>query len=234
MNYKKPIYLIFFTAAFISLLLPLFTEKIYLLYVQPLSVIAIFIIYIKEKTTPTSMTFVLALIFSFLGGIILILGFREYLPEVSILFSLFYIMYLRLMHLKNVKKKTTARMFFILILIALPVLYIYHSVISLIYEELGVGFNYFMVLVFLMLSYIITALYFYLKDKNQSNLWMLIAAFNLCFMNIMIMINQLYIYDAMFTVIVLLCSHLMYFFSLKFMLCNENEDNADLLKSMLQ
>lgn len=234
MNYKKPIYLIFFTIAFISLLLPLLIEKVYLLYVQPLSVLAIFIIYIKEKTTSISITYVLALMFSFSGGIILILGFREYVPEVSILFSLFYIMYLRLMYIKNVKKKTTVKMFFILIIISLPVLYIYDRVISLVYNEIRDDFNYFMVLVFFMLSYIITALYYYLKDKNQSNLWMLIAALNLGFMNIIIMINQLYIYDVMFTVIILFCSHLMYFFSLKFMLYDENENNADLLKSMLQ
>lgn len=179
-----------------------------------------------EKKTPINITYLLALIFSLFGGIILILGHKKYVPEVSILFSLFYVMYLRLMYFKNEKKKTTGKMFFLLILIFLPVVYLYDVVIELIYREITDAIVYFIILIFFIFTYIIMAIYYYLRNKNQSNLWMLIAAANLGIMNIIIMINQLYIYDAMFTVIILFCSHLLYFFSLKFML--EDDENSRL------
>ena len=80
-----------------------------------------------------------------------------------------------------------------------------------------------------MMSYLITSLYYYLKDKNQSNLWMLIAAVNLGFMNIIIGLNELYVYERIFTVIVVLCSLFIQFFVLKFMLYDETEDNFSLI-----
>ncbi|MBC8756159.1 hypothetical protein H2O64_15895 [Kordia sp. YSTF-M3] len=229
MNYKKPTYITFFTLAFISLLVALLFEKMYQLYIQPLTIIAIFMIYITEKKAPISITYILALIFSLSGAILLILGYKEYIPEASILFSLFYVMYLRLMYLKNKKKKTTVKMYFILVIISLPIVYIYDRVICLIYNEIRGDFIYFTVLVFFIFAYIITAIYYYLRNKNQSNLWMLIAAVNLGIMNIIIMINQLYIYDVMFTVITLFCSYLMYYFSLKFMLEDDENNVSDLI-----
>ncbi|WP_235982897.1 hypothetical protein [Kordia aestuariivivens] len=186
-------------------------------------------IYITEKKAPISITYILALIFSLSGAILLILGYKEYIPEASILFSLFYVMYLRLMYLKNKKKKTTVKMYFILVIISLPIVYIYDRVICLIYNEIRGDFIYFTVLVFFIFAYIITAIYYYLRNKNQSNLWMLIAAVNLGIMNIIIMINQLYIYDVMFTVITLFCSYLMYYFSLKFMLEDDENNVSDLI-----
>ena len=84
-------------------------------------------------------------------------------------------------------------------------------------------------MLFFMMSYLITSLYYYLKDKNQSNLWMLIAAVNLGFMNIIIGLNELYVYERIFTVIVVLCSHFIQFFVLKFMLYDETEDNFSLI-----
>lgn len=208
----------FFVLAFISLLVAIFFEKRALLYVQPLSVVAIIIIYILEKKEPTNIGYLASLVFSIFGGILLIYDFRSYVPEVSILYSLFYLLYIRLMYAKNEKKKTTLNMYLILITIFIPIVYIYDRVICLIYKEIKEDFAYFTVLILLILSFIVISLYYYLRNKNQSNLWMLIAAFNLGVMNIIIIINELYVYDTMFTVVALFCSHLMYYFSLKFML----------------
>lgn len=218
MNYKKLAHIAFFTLAFISLLVAIFLEKKALLYVQPLSIVAILIIYFLEKKEPTNIVYVSALIFSIIGGVLLIYDFRSYVPEVSILYSLFYLLYIRLMYAKNEKKKTTMRMYFILITIFIPIVYMYDRVICLIYKEIKDDFAYFTVLILLILSFIVTSLYYYLRNKNQSNLWMLIAASNLGIMNIIIIINELYVYDTMFTVVALFCSHLMYYFSLKFIL----------------
>ena len=83
---------------------------------------------------------------------------------------------------------------------------------------------YFAIMAFLMLGYIIAALYYYLRNKNQSNSWMIIAAVNLGIMNIIITINELYLYDTMFTVIAIFCSHFALYFSFKFML--EDDENS--------
>ncbi len=175
------------------------------------------------------MLFTLALVFALSSGVYLILGFGEYVIEVSILVSLFYIVYLRLMYLKNEKMKTTVKMYIRLLIIFLPVLYIYDRVIYLVYPEIKVGFVYFAIMVFFMLSYIVAALYYYLRNKNQSNLWMLIAAVNLGIMNIIVTINELYMYERMFTVIAIFCSNLMLFFSLRFML----EDDKNILSDII-
>jgi len=130
-------------------------------------------------------------------------------------------------------KKGELKTYFYVALISLPVLYIYYNVIQTISSELTEVVIYFSFLMFFMLSYIITALYYYVRDKNQSNLWMLIAAVNLGFMNIIIGLNELYMYETIFTVIVVLCSLFIQFFVLKFMLYDENEETDDLLSSML-
>lgn len=224
MYYRKLTYLAFYAAAFISLLVAIFFEKIDLLYTYPLSFLSIVIIYLKEKKGTTSILFILALAFGLAGAILLISDFKECVTEVSICISLFYLLYLRLMYLKNIKMKTTMRTYFILLFISLPIIYVYNRVISLIYSEISNGFIYFSVMVLFMLGYIVTALYYYLRNKNQSNLWMLITAVNLGIMNIIIMINELYLYDTMFTVVAVFCSNLMLFFSLRFML--EDDKNT--------
>ncbi|WP_298514762.1 hypothetical protein [uncultured Kordia sp.] len=125
--------------------------------------------------------------------------------------------------------KTTTKMYIWLIVIFLPVLYIYDRVICLIYPEIEEDFVYFAIMAFLMLGYIMAALYYYLRNKNQSNLWMLITAVNLGIMNIIITINELYVYETMFTVIAVFCSHFVLYFSFKFMIEDEKNTLTDIV-----
>lgn len=223
MKYAKPTYLAFFIAAFISLVVALFFEKLDLLYIYPFSFITIVIIYIKEKKESINVLFPLALIVGLAGGVLIIIGLGQCVPEVSVCISLFYLLYIRLMYAKNEKQKTTMRTYIILLFILLPILYVYDRVMCLVYDEIHEDFIYFAIMVILMLVYIMFALYYYIRNKNQANLWMLIAAANLAVMNIIITINELYMYEQMFTVLAVFCSNLMLFFSLKFML--EDEKN---------
>jgi hypothetical protein len=134
------------------------------------------------------------------------------------------------MYLKNEKMKSTAQMYFRLFIIFLPILYIYDRVICLIYPEIKEDFVYFAVMAFLMLSYIMAALYYYIRNKSQSNLWMLITAVNLGIMNIIITINELYVYETLFTVIAIFCSHFVLYFSFKFMI----EDDKNTLENSIE
>ncbi len=227
MNLAKPTHIAFLVSSAIAIIVAMFLEKFCLVYAQPFTVLTIMVIYFTEKKEPTSVLYILSQIIGLIGGILLIIGMRFYLEAVSILFSLFYIIYLRLMYVRNVMKKTEVKTYVYVFLISLPVLYIYYSVINLISTEIKEAAIYFGFLMFFMMSYIFTALYYYLKDKNQSNLWMLIAAINLAFMNILIGLNELYMYETMFTVIVVFCSICIQYFVLKFML-NDKDDN-DLL-----
>ncbi|AXG70959.1 hypothetical protein KORDIASMS9_03214 [Kordia sp. SMS9] len=218
MKYTQPIYIAFFTIAFISLLVALFFEKQDLLYVYPFTFIAIAIAYVMERKKRISITFLSALFFGLCGGIFLILDFKEAIPMISICISIFYLLYLRLMYLKNERKKAHGKTYVSLLFIFIPVLYIYDRVFCLVYEEIHNGFVYFTVMAVCMLVYIMAAIYYYLRTKNQSNLWMLITAVNLGIMNIIVIINELYVYERIFTVMAIFCSNLMLFFSIKFML----------------
>ncbi|WP_298425574.1 hypothetical protein [uncultured Kordia sp.] len=228
MNLEKPTHIAFLVAGAIALLVAMFMEKFALIYAQPFTVLTILIIYFAEKKEPTSAIYILAQIIGLVGGILLILGLRNYLKAVSVLFSLFYVLYLRLMYVRNLQKKGSAKTYIYVGLISLPILYIYYNVIQTISSELTEAAIYFGFLMFFMLSYVITALYYYIEDKNQSNLWMLIAAMNLGFMNIIIGLNELYMYETIFTVIVVFCSLCIQFFVLKFML-HDKKDDTDLL-----
>lgn len=228
MNLTKPTHIAFVIASAITILVAIFLEKFYLIYVQPFTVLTILIIYFTEKKEPTSVLYILSQIIGLTGGILLILGMRDYLKAVSVLFSLFYIIYLRLMYVQNQMSKTEVRTYIYLILFSIPVLYIYYVLIKTISSELKNVVIYFSCLMFFMLSYIFTALYYYLKDKKSTNLWMLIAAMNLGFMNILIGLNELYMYETIFTVIITFCSVCIQVFVLKFML-NEDKEDVNLL-----
>ena len=229
MNLTKPTHIAFLVAAIAVMITAICFEKFSLIYVQPFTVFTILIIYFTEKKEPTSVLYLLSQAIGLAGGILLILGMRDHLKAVSVLFSLFYIFYLRMMYLRNVMKKGELKTYVYVALISLPVLYMYYNVVETISSELTEVVIYFSVLLFFMMSYLITSLYYYLKDKNQSNLWMLIAAVNLGFMNIIIGLNELYVYERIFTVIVVLCSLFIQFFVLKFMLYDETEDNFSLI-----
>jgi hypothetical protein len=228
MNLTKPTHIAFIIASAITILVAIFLEKFYLIYVQPFTVLTILIIYFTEKKEPTSVLYILSQIIGLTGGILLILGMRDYLKAVSVLFSLFYIIYLRLMYVRNEMSKTEVRTYIYLILLSVPILYIYYVLIKTISAELKNVVIYFSCLMFFMLSYIFTALYYYLKDKKSTNLWMLIAAMNLGFMNILIGLNELYMYETIFTVIITFCSVCIQVFVLKFML-NEDKEDVNLL-----
>jgi len=225
MNLTKPTHVVFILASMATILVAIFLEKFSLIYAQPFTVFTILVIYFTEKKEPASFLYLLSQVIGLVGGILLILGMRHYLEAVSILFSLFYIIYLRLMYVRNVMKKTELRTYFYVSLISIPILYIYYKVIQIISSELKDVMIYFSFLMFFMLSYIITALYYYLKNKTSANLWMLIAAINLGFMNIIIGLNELYMYETFFTVIVVFCSICIQFFILKFMLHDSSEDD---------
>jgi hypothetical protein len=229
MKYTKPTYLAFYLSTISMLVLAFFLEKADLVYVYPLPVLAIFSIYLTEKKQSLSFLYTLSLAIIIIGGILLLLGLREYVSEVSILFSFFYIFFMRLMYLKNRRQQKYRVLYFRLILIVLPILYIYDRVMCLVYEEIRDTFIYFSVLIILVLIYIILSLYYYLRNKNQANLWMLITSCNLGFMNIIITINELYVSETIFTVISLFCYSMMLYFSLKFML----EDTKNSLSNIV-
>lgn len=228
MKYTKLAYLLFFTVAFISLLVALFFEKKDLLFVYPFTFILTGFVYLKEKTTPISITFLSALLFGMCGGVLLILDFKDRIPEISTCISVFYVLYLRLMYLKNEKKKTTIKMYLTLFLFFIPVVYVYDRVFCLVYEEIQNGFIYFTAMAVFMLIYIMVSIYYYLRNKNQSNLWMLITAVNLGILNIIVIINELYVYEHIFTILAIFCSNLMLFFSLKFMLEEDKNELAEI------
>jgi hypothetical protein len=224
MNPTKPTHIAFFIASFVTMLTAMFFEKVSLIYVQPFTVLTILVIYFTEKKQKTSVLYILSQAIGLAGGILLILGMRDHLKAVSILFSLFYIIYLRLMYVRNEMTKPEVRTYLYVIIFSVPILYIYYVLIKTISAELKEVVIYFSFLMFFMLSYIITALYYYLKDKKPTNLWMLIAAMNLGFMNILIGLNELYMYETAFTVVVTFCSLVIQVFVLKFMLHDDTDD----------
>ncbi|AXG70958.1 hypothetical protein KORDIASMS9_03213 [Kordia sp. SMS9] len=224
MNFTKPTHIAFLIASVITMVVAMFFEKFYLIYAQPFTVFTILVIYFVEKKDPTSVLYILSQLIGLVGGILLILGMRDHLKAVSILFSLFYIIYLRLMYVRNEMTKPEVRTYMYVILFSIPILYIYYILIKTVSSELKDVVIYFSCLMFFMLSYIITAVYYYLKDKKPTNLWMLIAAVNLGFMNILIGLNELYMYETIFTVIVTFCSVCIQVFVLKFMLHDKNDD----------
>lgn len=226
MNFTKPTHIAFLIASAITMVVAMFFEKFYLIYVQPFTVLTILVIYFTEKKEPASLLYLLSQVIGLAGGILLILGMRDHLKAVSILFSFFYIIYLRLMYVRNEMSRPELRTYLYVALFSIPVLYIYYAVIKTVSSELKDVVIYFSCLMFFMLSYIITALYYYLKDKKPTNLWMLIAAMNLGFMNILIGLNELYLYETIFTVIVTFCSVCIQVFVLKFMLHDENDDGG--------
>ncbi|MFK7746905.1 MAG: hypothetical protein AB8B65_00805 [Kordia sp.] len=229
MKHVKPTHIIFCITALLMLVCAAFFEKQNIVYVYPFPVIAIFWMYMTEKKEPLSILYVLTLAITIVGGVLLLLGLRKFTPEVSILFSLYYIFYMRLMYLKNERKKTNRILYFRLALIVLPIIYIYDRVMCLIYKEISDTFAYFAVLVILVLIYIIVALYYYLRNKNQTNLWMLIASCNIGIMNLIIMINELYVTETFFTVIALFCCNLKLYFAMKFMLEDEKNTLPDIV-----
>jgi len=229
MKHTKPAYIAFYITTISLLVLAIFLEKSHLVYAYPFPVLSIFWIYLTEKKEPLSFLYVLSLIIIILGGILLLLGLRQFVSEVSILFSFFYIFFMRLMYLKNIKKKKYRVFYFRLILIVLPIVYIYDRVMCLVYEEIRDTFIYFSILIILALAYIILALYYYFQNKNQANLWMLITASNLGFMNIIIMINELYVPETIFTVIAISCYSLMLYFSLRFMIEDDKNTLPDIV-----
>ncbi|EDP94354.1 hypothetical protein U8527_16260 [Kordia algicida OT-1] len=231
MNLTKPTHIAFIIAGIVTILVAIFLEKFYLIYAQPFTVVTILIIYFTEKKDPTSVLYILSQCIGLAGGVLLILGMRDHLKAVSVLFSLFYIIYLRLMYVRNKMKKAELKTYLYVALMSIPLLYMYYNLIDTVSEELKNVVIYFSFLMFFMLSYIITALYYYVKDKTPSNLWMLIAAVNLGFMNIIIGLNELYMYQTIFTVIVVFCSLCIQVFVLKFML-NKDEEDTDLFNSI--
>lgn len=228
MNLTKPTHIAFIIAGIATILVAVFLEKFYLIYAQPFTVATILVIYFKEKKDPTSILYLLSQIIGLTGGVLLILGMRDHLKAVSVLFSLFYIIYLRLMYVRNMMKNAALKTYLYVALMSIPLLYMYYNLIDTISAALKDVVIYFSFLMFFMLSYIITALYYYMKDKTSSNLWMLIAAINLGFMNIIIGLNELYMYQTIFTVIVVFCSLCIQVFVLKFIL-NQDEYDKNLL-----
>ncbi|KAB8153692.1 hypothetical protein EZY14_010730 [Kordia sp. TARA_039_SRF] len=225
MRYNAILYPVFFVVALCLLVTAFFVEKSDLVYLYPLPVLIILGIYLlEEKKELLSFLYILSLVIIIFGGIFLLLGLREYVSEVSILFSFFYIFLMRLMYVKNRKQEKQKIVYYRLVLIVLPVIYIYDSVMRLIYDEIKNTIIYFSVLIVLILAYIILALYYYMRNKHQINLWMLIMACNLGLMNIIIMLNELYVSEKILTVTALFCYCMMLYFSLKFML--EDDENV--------
>lgn len=224
MSYIKRAYLSFYLTTICLLVAAFFVQKPNLVYIYPLPIFSILTIYTIKKKKSLSVLYIMSLAIMILGGILLLLGLKDYVIEVSILFSFFYIFLIRLMYVKNRTQKKYHVLYFRLILMVLPIIYIYDRVMCIIHDEISDTFIYFSVLIVLVLLYIILSLYYYLRNKSQTNLWMLIVCCNLGFMNIIIMLNELYVGETIFTVISLFCYSCILYFSLKFML--EDDNNA--------
>jgi hypothetical protein len=223
MNYKKPIYLVYYIVAILAILCAIFLPRAYLLYIKPYTLLGIALIYIVEHKTPISFLFLLSLCLAFIGEILIIKDFIKYFGIINILFAAYYLANTVLIYIRNRRKNTYKRLYLYATLISVLWIYVSISVIEIIYEAVINNIIELGILVLGLLIFILVALCNYLNTRNFPNLWVFIAVINLMLGNILIGLNELYMYHRMCTVIIILCQVVAQFFLLLFMLDKREE-----------
>jgi len=218
MQVTKPLYYVYYILSLVALIVAFFFERNDLIYIKPFTVVALLLLYLAYSGKEKSLWYVLTLLLSIVGEVFVIIDFIYYHKSILIMYAVYFIIIMYLIYKKNEGNNSPRNAFLYAFLFSLPLLFSFYSVLSVLLEEVEEQLIHMLVFSVVLFVYVLFSIYYYFKQKSRSNLWMYIASFNFVVVNILIGINELYIYDRMLTVLIVFCGLIAQFFMTLFML----------------
>lgn len=195
--------LLFYFSSLIAIIIAAFFERKFLIYILPVVIISLGIIYII-KATKISFLYLIALFLMIICDILIYSDFETYFPIICFLTSIyFFISTLVLIKFIKPKKFTAISMLSIPIIISsLLILYLIFSITQLVYDSIKDMIPLVVLNVSSLLAYVIVSYFVYIMDVYREGLNILIVACLCIFITSLIPINELFYYSTVFTVFI--------------------------------
>lgn len=224
MNVTRPLYHVYYILSLVALIVAFFFDRSDLIYIKPFTLVALLLLYLSYSGEKKSELYIVTILLSIVGEVLIIIDFIHYHKCILIMYAVYYVIIMYLIYKKNEKRSSHRNAFTYALLFALPLLYSFYIVLNILLKEVQEQFIHMIVFSVVLFIYVMVSIYYYFKEKSRSNLWMYIASFNFVVVNILIGINELYIYDRMLTVIIIFSSLVAEFFLTLFMLDHQKEE----------
>jgi len=180
-----------------------FFEKSMLIYVKPIAIVAIMVLYVTS-VSGNKILFPLSMIIIIANDSLVLIDFLKYFKVITILISTFYflcILQLRKYIAREDLKTDRLLSYPALIGMAL-VFYLIYSIAQLTLPTLDGLLNYVLVIIFGVLAFSTPCFIVYISDRYKNSIYLFVAASCSILVDMLLAINEFFYYDRVFTVLI--------------------------------
>ncbi|WP_299251545.1 hypothetical protein [uncultured Aquimarina sp.] len=216
MSKTKLAYQLLFISGVLLLLTSIFKEE-WLIYAKPLVICSVSFFYVVGVDKINYLVLV-ALLLILSAEILSVIGFKKYFRVINVLGSLYYILNMILLWKSMQKVKIQLKKIFTLQLAITMglIVYVVYSVADMISLNISNDQVYLNVLIVLFIFFIGFCYYIYLNSKTVVSSSLMIAASCFLIVNILTVLNKLYVYLDVFVVITNVLQVFGHYFLIKF------------------
>lgn len=232
---KNPLpYLFFYFCFCLVLLTASFFPKETLIYVKPLSIISITLIYLKNsaKINPW---YVISMAVVLVNDTFVYINFKSYFNIIAILITLYYsLCALLLKKYVSIKDFKIINIFsFPIIISFLLVVYLIFSITELVLPHLKNSLFYLAIILISLLFFTGLCFLIYIRDRYTDNFILFASACCCFFVNALLPINELFYYNRIFTIMLNIGEIFGIYFFMKFLISAKATESVDEIEKYL-
>ena len=222
-------FITFFTAITMSITL---TVKKDMIYISPFVILAILAKYLSVTKRKPNPLFLLAIL-AFLGlNILSFYSFNEYFNTISLLTSAYLILFTLILKKYLLKSKLKSFLSLSVIIGFFLVTYIIYSVVDLLIDQIHNSNVIFMLICALCLFiYAITFAMIYVSDNYANGTVLLTSGVATIFNLGLSPINEYFLYNQTFTVLILICHYMSLYLFMRFITTTKVKDTKDIKRN---
>ncbi len=215
----KGVYILFCFSFLIVVLVAIFLEEEYLVYVKPLVPISLILIHVFN-VKPINPYYVVCMLVLLVNDTLIYIDFAKYFDLVAITIIIFYLLcvfllkkYINLADLQ-IKKFVTFPIIISLTLISYLIFSISELVLPSLMDSI---FSFFMILIILLL-FVAACFFIYIIDKYEGNFRLFVSASCCLFVSALLLINYFYFHTRVFTILINIAEVAGLYFFLRFLM----------------
>ncbi len=230
----EPIHILFCISSIVAILIATFFERKLLMYVLPIVIISIGMLYIKYLDK-IDYWYLISLTVIIVCDILIYLDFLRYFSIICALISIYFLLCTvvlrKFIALKELHINT---LFTVPILVSVCLIaYVIYSILELILHMVSDAIPYVLISIFSLLIYMAVSYFIYITDRYKGGLKLFIVGCLCMFIVSLLSINELLYYNTVFTVLITITHILGFYIFLSFLVETKPEDRIGKHKKYL-
>jgi len=224
-------YALFYISFLTVLVVAVFLEKKYLLYVKPLATVSLIVLYLDQAKTKNVFV-IISLVVIMATDTFTYIDFEGYFERIASLITVFYsFCVLALRGYLSEEEVNPAKLVSVPVIIsAILISYLIYTITEMVFPKIEDSIVFVVMIVIGLVTFFLICFFIYVADRFEKSIFLFVAGCCTMFVDALLAVNELYYYTTVFTVLINFAEILGLYFFIRFFIQAEPKDMQSLSK----